>query len=101
MTGRTGMHPGVAAAAACRSSRVSSPRLSVSCVEQTPAAHHVVRQGKSQSDYLGLFQTAHHELLEAVVAHLRIGKFHRGCALLVDVLGSVTSHALSPRWHRW
>ena len=64
---RTGMHPGVAAAAVSRCSRVSSRRLFVSSVKQTPAARHVLRQGKPQSDYLGLFQAAHHELPEAVV----------------------------------
>src|SRR4051794_1464524 len=91
------------AAAADGRSGVSSPRRAATApdagsgLDQPPGADHVVGQRVPQGDGLDLLEAAHQELRQSAIARLRVGAFRGRRALLVDVLGLVTAHALAPR----
>src|SRR5271157_1956127 len=67
-----------------------------SCLDQTPGAHHVVGQGVPQRDDLDLLQTPNGERRQTSIARLSVGTFSCRCALLVNLLGRVFTHALAP-----
>src|SRR5690349_9739925 len=65
-------------------------------LDQPPGADQVVGQGVPQGDGLDLLQAAHKELRQSPIARLSVGAFSGRRALLVDVLGLATAHALAP-----
>src|SRR5580704_1558536 len=69
------------------------------CRHQTPRADHVVGESVPQRDGLDLVHAAHKKLRQPAITCLGVGALRGRGPLLVDRLGIVTAHTVSPVGH--